>query len=190
MADSSYRPLHAVDYRATEHSDPSISAEASQSPTYDARTRSPEFQDDAERHYRGSHSSEPRPQINSSADEGHSSRRRNAPRQTTPLLTDPEISYPSASVETRLDESENGLRRPTLEQSGQHSPPAWMDFYFRPLFIVSLSIVLVLSITALEVLYYVSQRNHGLVTASEDMHYAWTYGPTFGIVQPAGLDRL
>ncbi|KAL2279073.1 hypothetical protein FJTKL_13650 [Diaporthe vaccinii] len=122
-----------------------------------------------------------------SVDEGHPTQNPDAPQHDTPLLSNPEISDSSASVETGADEPGNRLQRPALDQSAEHTHPTWTDFYFRPLFLISLSVFLVLMIAALEVGHYISQHNQGLVTASEDMHYVWTYGPTLVLTIVAAL---
>lgn len=101
-------------------------------------------------------------------------------RQEAFLLSNLEISNSSASVETRHNDPGRGLQRPALDQSAEQTRPTWTEFYFRSLFLVPLSVLLILMIAALEILHYMSQNNQGLVTATEDMHYAWTYGPTFG----------
>lgn len=139
------------------------------------------------RHCHDSHSSVTTPQINILAGEDHSPWRPGSQQHGTPLLSDAEISDSTASVETRDHEPANGLQRSSLNQSAQHMHPTWTEFYFSPLFLISLSVLLILMIAALEILYYISQHNQGLVTASEDMHYVWTYGPTFGKFHPTGL---
>lgn len=190
MSACSYRQLHAVDNMAATHGPHSIGAERSPGPIHDARTPSFELHDQAGCHCHRPGSSEPTLEINISADEGHPSREPDAPQHDTPLLSNPEIPDSSASVETRDDEPGNTLQRPTIDQSAEHTNPTWTDFYFRPLFLISLSVLLILMIVALEVLHYISQHNQGLVNASENMHYIWTYGPTFGKARPIGLDSL
>lgn len=59
--------------------------------------------------------------------------------------------------------------------------PKWAPFYLRPPFLLGQAAVFVLVIAALEALYRMSERNQGLTTASQNLHYLWTYGPTFGM---------
>lgn len=178
MAANGYRQLHTVDDVTTEQCTHNIGAETSPGLIHHARTPSFVLQDQAGRH------------CYVSVDEGHPTRNPDAPQHDTPLLSNPEISDSSASVETGDDEPGNGSQRPALDQSAEHTHPAWTDFYFRPLFLISLSVFLVLMIAALEVGHYISQHNQGLVTASEDMHYVWTYGPTLGNFQSTRLGSL
>lgn len=58
--------------------------------------------------------------------------------------------------------------------------PRWTPFYLRAPFLFSQAFVFALMIAALEALYYVSKRDKGLTTTSQNLHYLWTYGPTFG----------
>lgn len=183
MAASSYQQLHTVDDETATHGPQSMGA-GSPGPINGARTPLFELQYQAGRHCHGSDGSELTPQINISADEDHPSREPEVAQHDTPLLNGPEVSESPVSVDPTNDESGNGFQRPALDQSAQHFPPAWMDFYFRPLFLASLSVFLILTIAVLELLHHISQHNQGLVTASESMHYAWTYGPTFGKSQP------
>lgn len=179
MAESTYQQLHAMDEQTTEHEAPSLDEEAGCNSMSNDRIRSPDVQDRAGRHFRGSLSSEHPTHIPISPDEDHPSRRSDAPRNDTPLLNDNETdSSPSAG--TTDGESRNGSQVPALDQSAQNLRPTWTEVYFRPLFLIVLALLLALIIVVLEILNSVSQHNQGLVTASEDMHYIWTYGPTFG----------
>lgn len=58
--------------------------------------------------------------------------------------------------------------------------PRWTPFYLRAPFLFGQAFVFALMIAALEALYYVSERDKGLTTTSQNLHYLWTYGPTFG----------
>lgn len=58
--------------------------------------------------------------------------------------------------------------------------PRWTPFYLRAPFLFGQAFVFALMIAALEALYYVSERNQGLTTTSQNLHYLWTYGPTLG----------
>lgn len=53
-----------------------------------------------------------------------------------------------------------------------------LPFHLGPLFLVPLIILFALMIGALEVLRFFSDRDRGIVVATEDRHYLWTYGPT------------
>lgn len=191
MAGSSYRQLHTVDDDFTELRPDNISTETIQGQVYNVETIFSDIQDQAGHHCHGSCNSEstPTPQINIIADETHPSRRLDTAQHDTALLSSPEISNSSTSVETRDNEPGNGFQRPTMDQSAECLHPTWTDFYLRPVFLISLSVFLTSIIAVLEVLHYISQHDQGLVTASEDMHYIWTYGPTFG-KQPARLGSM
>lgn len=190
MAGNRFRQLHTVDDEVTEPDAHSTGAETRHDLICNDPLPSPHFQHQAERRCQDSSSSQPTTQIDISVSADHSSQGPDASQQESFLLSDSEISDSSASVETRPDETGNDLQRPALDQSADRTHPMWTDVYFRPLFLISLSVLLILMIAALEFLYYISQHNQGLVNASEDMHYIWTYGPTFGKVRPTGLDSL
>lgn len=111
-------------------------------------------------------------------------------QQATPILSDPVTSISTVSQDqARHDDLSGGVqnRAPKESVAWHLQHPSWTMFYFRHLFLVPFSILLILTIAGLEVLYHMSQRNHGLMTASEGMHYAWTYGPTFGESDPTRL---
>lgn len=50
----------------------------------------------------------------------------------------------------------------------------------RRLHLICLVVVSVLMIIALEVTQYISNKNQGLATTTQRIHYLWTYGPTAG----------
>ncbi|GME51181.1 uncharacterized protein LTHEOB_12502 [Neofusicoccum parvum] len=56
--------------------------------------------------------------------------------------------------------------------------PRWTPFHLRRPVLLAAAAVFVLMVVALEVLRYVSERDDGLATVAENMHYLWTYGPT------------
>lgn len=190
MAANSHRQLPIVDEETTEPGAHSTGAETLHGPICNDHLPFPHFQHQAGRHCQESSSSQPTMQTNITASAGHPSQGPDVSQQEAFPLGGSEISDSLESVDTREDEPGNGLRRPALDQSADHTHPTWTDFYFRPLFLISLSGLLVLMIAALEVLHRISQHNQGLVTASEDMHYVWTYGPTSGISQPAELNSF
>ncbi|OJD37604.1 uncharacterized protein BKCO1_6000201 [Diplodia corticola] len=68
-----------------------------------------------------------------------------------------------------------------------NQPPKWMPFHLRRPFLVGFAVVWVLMIVALEVLYFVSERDGGIATVDEGLHYLWTYGPTFVLTMAAAL---
>lgn len=182
MDGSRYQQLHSETEKVIENTSSTefVDAESSQYPKIDPRTPCPAIQDQAERQCHDSRSSELTPQISNSSDEGHLSQGPEESQHDTTLLNDAEISNSSPSVDMRDDDSENGLQAPGPDQSAEHTHPTWTDPYFRPLFLTSLATFLILMIAVLEVLHHISQHNQGLVTVSENMHYLWTYGPTFG----------
>lgn len=182
MDGSRYQQLHSETEEVIETTSSAEfgDAESSQYPKNNTRTPFPAIQDQAERQCHDSRSSEPTTQISNLVDEGHLFRGPEDPQHDNPLLSDSEISHPSVSVEMRDDGSENGLQPPGPDQSAEHTHPTWTDPYFRPLSLTSLATFLILMVAILEVLHHISQHNQGLVTVSENMHYVWTYGPTFG----------
>lgn len=91
----------------------------------------------------------------------------------TVSLLDQEHPSPEAT-------SQNSLRTPDDEGILRSDTPKWAPFYVRPPFLLGQAIVFILVITALEVLYHVSEKNQGLATVPQNLHYLWTYGPTFG----------
>lgn len=182
MADSSYRTLQAVDDEITAGGPRHVDAGTCRDPTYNAHTPSPYVEDPQAGHpYQGARSSEPTTSTNSSVAEGHQAPESDAPQHDTPFLSGPDIARPLNSQEqTRPDGLKSRFQERVLDVSAERQYPRWKMFYFRLPFLVSFAILLVLIIAGLEALYHVSQQNQGLVTASESMHYAWTYGPTFG----------
>lgn len=190
MIDCRYRALHAVDEEATQYGAYSIDAATRQDPIYNVCTPFLDVQDQAGRHCQDPRRSEPTSHTNVSAGEDHASRRQDAPQDDAPVLNESELSVSSVSTETRDYGPENGLVRPSSDQPAQYLSPAWMDFYLRPHFLVSLSMFLFLTIAVLELLHYISQHNQGLVTVSENMHYVWNYGPTFGNLNLTHRARL
>ncbi|GME31222.1 uncharacterized protein LTHEOB_12502 [Neofusicoccum parvum] len=65
--------------------------------------------------------------------------------------------------------------------------PRWTPFHLRRPVLLAAAAVFVLMVVALEVLRYVSERDDGLATVSENMHYLWTYGPTAVLTVLAAL---
>lgn len=74
------------------------------------------------------------------------------------------------------------LQTPRMADAGDTwvDQPKWRPFYLRSTFLLGLAAVFALMIAALEILDYVSERDQGLATVSQNLHYLWTYGPTFG----------
>lgn len=58
----------------------------------------------------------------------------------------------------------------------------WKPFYFRHIYLLGSALLYCLMIVILEVLYYLSERNHGLASVLQSRHYLWTYGPTLGML--------
>ncbi|EOD51312.1 hypothetical protein UCRNP2_1955 [Neofusicoccum parvum UCRNP2] len=65
--------------------------------------------------------------------------------------------------------------------------PRWTPFHLRRPVLLAAAAVFVLMVVALEVLHHVSERDDGLATVSENMHYLWTYGPTAVLTVLAAL---
>lgn len=189
MTDSSCRQSRAVHEDAIEHEAHSIDADTRHDFISNDRPHYLDVHDQLGRQYRDSHSPEPAPHFPIRHGENYSSHRTHTPQNDTPLLSDHETDS-SASLGTTEDQLTNSSQRPALDQSAQHLGPTWTEVYFRPLFLVPLATLLALMIVLLEVLNSISQQNQGLVTASEHMHYIWTYGPTFCKFELTGLDHF
>lgn len=116
-----------------------------------------------------------------SFDEGHPACETDLLQLDTPLNQVPDITgQPHCQEQTRHDDLGSGSQECAPDKLAGRQHPRWTMFYFRLPFLLSLSTLLALMIAGLEPLHHVSRHNQGLVTASESMHYAWTYGPTFG----------
>lgn len=189
MTASSSQDFHAVDEDTIELEACSIDAEASRISASNDRTHSPDVQGQAGSHDHRSLSSDTISHITIPPAEDHLPRRTDAPQNDTRLMSDHEANS-SVSVDTTEDEPINGSQRPALDETLQNLCPTWTEFYFRPLFLINLGTLFMLMIVVLEVLNSISQRNQGLVTASENLHYLWTYGPTFGKSEPTWIDRF
>lgn len=159
-----------------------------QDATQNAHTPSPDIEDPRAEPRRGSHNSEPTAPTNISLDEGYPAAEPNALHQDVPLLPDPiDAASLNSQEQTSHDELGSGLQGPALDKAAERQHPRWEMSYFRLLFLVPFSIFLILMLVAVEVLHHISQHKQGLMTASEAMHYAWTYGPTFSEFQTSML---
>jgi len=58
----------------------------------------------------------------------------------------------------------------------------WTPFFLSKLAFVEFGFSFVAVAVVLGLLYAYSERNQGLATTGESMHYLWTYGPTAGVV--------
>lgn len=67
---------------------------------------------------------------------------------------------------------------PESHNAGHHR--AYKPWSLRRDVLLGLLVILLAMIIALELLYRVSKRNHGLATLSENERYIWRYGPTAG----------
>lgn len=52
--------------------------------------------------------------------------------------------------------------------------------YYRYFYLPAYATLFLALIATLEILHYVSNRQHGLADASRDYHYLWTYAPSLG----------
>jgi hypothetical protein len=57
---------------------------------------------------------------------------------------------------------------------------SWTPVFLHLGFFVCCAILFISMIIVLEVLYWLSERDHGLAGSSQDRHYFWTYGPAAG----------
>jgi hypothetical protein len=67
------------------------------------------------------------------------------------------------------------------------NPLSWRPFYLRRVVLLSLIIVFILIIVAIESLLAVSNRDNGIATSTTTKHYLWTYGPTAFLTVVAAL---
>jgi hypothetical protein len=63
----------------------------------------------------------------------------------------------------------------------------WRPFYLRRSVLASFALVFVVILVAIEVLVSVSFQRNGIVSASSDQHYLWTFGPTAILTLVAAL---
>jgi hypothetical protein len=68
----------------------------------------------------------------------------------------------------------------SIPQNQQHSL-SWRPLYLRRRVLISFAILSISLLVVVEVLYQLSQRWHGLVSAEPRLKYLWTYGPTAGM---------
>ncbi|KIY02027.1 uncharacterized protein Z520_02165 [Fonsecaea multimorphosa CBS 102226] len=64
------------------------------------------------------------------------------------------------------------------EETGHRLNTRWNPFFLRYWVLIAFALFFVAVIAALQVVYTVSQNNHGIATSSDSDHYLWTYGPT------------
>ncbi|KIW34608.1 uncharacterized protein PV07_01380 [Cladophialophora immunda] len=100
------------------------------------------------------------------------------------IATDIELDSPrNASNVTRREPSPgSALLVPTNtsnpEESGHRLNTRWNPFFLRHWVLITFALFFAAVIAALQVVYTVSQNNHGIATSSDGDHYLWTYGPT------------
>lgn len=86
-----------------------------------------------------------------------------------------------APKEMTANEISSGGPAPLVGDEGvQHSRHRWNPKFLHPATLLGFAISYAAMIAALQILYSVSQRNHGLSTTDQKLHYLWTYGPTTG----------
>jgi hypothetical protein len=93
--------------------------------------------------------------------------------------------YNSKSKSTSIENVPlNGLTpaNSAAEQYNEHirKTELWTPFFLSKLAFVGFGFSFVALAAVLGVLYAYSERNQGLATTDESMHYLWTYGPTAG----------
>ncbi|EXJ68548.1 uncharacterized protein A1O5_08341 [Cladophialophora psammophila CBS 110553] len=80
------------------------------------------------------------------------------PSQSSTLLVSPNISGPG--------------------ESGRRTNTRWDPLFLGNWILIAFALFFAAVIAALQVVYTVSQNNHGIATSSDSDHYLWTYGPT------------
>ncbi|TPX12840.1 uncharacterized protein E0L32_006720 [Thyridium curvatum] len=99
-----------------------------------------------------------------------------------------QVTTQAAEEPLLKDDTAGGGRETKLGNLGRRL--GWkqrLPFHLGPLFLVPLIILFALMIGALEVLRFFSDRDRGIVVATEDRHYLWTYGPTLILTIVAAL---
>lgn len=134
----------------------------------------------------GPHTSGSRTRTDISIDDCHPAREPDILRNEKNLVNSSNIEMSDSAKQTWQECQRSDLGGRVVSASAERQHP-WTIFYFRFAFLISFSITLALSIACLEILYYISHHNEGVGTASESKHYAWTYGPTFGNLEPTEL---
>lgn len=97
-------------------------------------------------------------------------------------------TYPASSRYEAASGKEGSLINESFALKAR-SPHAHTPWVLNRLFLLGLMLVFLSLIVALEVLYYVSNHNHGISTSTESKHYLWTYGPTAGILSMTQRER-
>lgn len=189
MTDSRYQRLQTADEEIVIDDLENSDIEARKTQTNKAFTPSSNIEvPRAGGRHQDSHSSEPTTLPSVPFRESHPADEPDVLRNDTSRYGTADIPAPSTSQERRShDDSGSGLQKRALDELVEPPHPRWNMFHFQPLFLVSFSVLLISMIIALEVLYQISQHNQGLTKAPESMHYAWTYGPTFGEFAPKEL---
>ncbi|KIW90124.1 uncharacterized protein Z519_09555 [Cladophialophora bantiana CBS 173.52] len=90
---------------------------------------------------------------------------RNAPELTT--------AEPSQSSALLISPNISGPR-----ELGRRTNTRWDPLFLRRWILIAFALFSAAVIAALQVVYTVSQNNHGIATSSDSDHYLWTYGPT------------
>lgn len=92
----------------------------------------------------------------------------------SPQTQDPKVEYITRST------SHISLEEPVA--IGKIDPKrGWTPVWLRRFTLAGFAALFLAMFVALQVLYSISQRNHGLATSKDQDHYLWTYGPTAGI---------
>ena len=67
---------------------------------------------------------------------------------------------------------------PGSAERAQRLNTHWDPFFLRRWTLIEFAVFFAAVIAALQVVYSVSQSNHGIATSNDKDHYLWTYGPT------------
>lgn len=81
----------------------------------------------------------------------------------------------TANIDHKMSQIENVT---TFDITKIDAAKRWTSFWLRKRVLIAFIVVFVAIFVALQVLYSISERDHGLTTSNDDYHYLWTYGPT------------
>ena len=89
-------------------------------------------------------------------------------------LTSASKSTSVTEISTERDENAKSAH------SLSHSGALWTPFFHRRPFLLGYLVTIITIQVALAVLFWYSQKNHGLQQVQNKLQYLWTYGPTAG----------
>ena len=89
----------------------------------------------------------------------------------------PVLDVPSSQGDS---ESPDNRRRVDVRSAYPNRLQPWTPFLLRRVSLYGFAAIYVVIIIALTLLQAFDRKNGGLVTTNQNLHYLWTFGPTFG----------